>query len=192
MRPACTPTISACLAIALFACGCTTKSSTEPTPDPGPPGPPGRIEFSVSPASVPWSPLGPPGFSSYCNANNQTEFGPFVWTLRETGGGTVTVNRFTARAVSKVVEIEISNLTQLIGLLTQELTGTSGSSFTLQPNQTLTSKERFTCQPTQPGAGTPIFWQGSNLLYTVSGTDSNGTAVSTSATLDIQASFTPR
>ena len=190
MRSACAPALAVCLAFALLAGGCTTAKSSSDSMPSGPSGPAGRIEFSVSPTSVGWAPFEDPrvAFNTYCNANNQTTFGPFVWTLRETGGGTVTVTAFTAKATGASGAV-ISDLTQLIGLLAVELTGASGSSVRLQPNQSLTGKERFTCQPSQPGAGFPIHWGGSTLVYTVSGTDSNGTPVSSTATLNILPAF---
>lgn len=187
MRPVHHFVVFACLALAVIISGCTTTSSS--SSDSQPSGPAGGVEFTVSPSSVSWAPLEPPGtFSTYCGSASQTTFGPFVWTLRETRGGRVSVTAFSARATA-TGGAQISNLTDLIGLLSSVMTGASGTSITLGPNQTFTSPERFTCQPSQPGAGFPIYFGGSSVLYTVSGQDSNGTAVTSSATLDIQRVF---
>jgi hypothetical protein len=188
MRSARHQAITVCLALAIVTSGCVKESSTDSSPS-SPSSTPGRIEFSVTPTSVSWMPLEQPGtFSSYCNSANQTTLGPFVWSLRETGGGTVTVTTFTARATASNGAL-ISDLTQLIGLLASSLTGTTATSIRLAPNQSLTSPERYTCQASQQGAGYPIFYGGSNVVYTVSGTDSNSTAVSSSATLNVQPVF---
>jgi hypothetical protein len=170
--------VVAVCALVVCTAGCITKSTTEPDePDPS-----GRIEFSVSPSRIQW--IGP-GQNPFCPATNQASaYGPYTLNLRETGGGTVTINGFTAVTTATVGTVLLNN-SQLIGLLSQDLTGTSSMSFTAAANQSFSGPPRYSCQPSAGPSALPLFPGGANVVFTVHGVDSNGAAVSSTATLTL-------
>jgi len=163
---------------------CSKASTTTPS------GPSGHIEFSVSPSSVFWegTPSAPQGPGSpLCTiAPRLSAWGPFVWTVRETGGGTVTITSFTSTTTNNSGR-QLENSQLSMNSMALDFTGTAGASVTLGPNQSLSSHQHASCQTTSP-IGLPLndLATGGVTVFTVSGKDSNGTAVSATATLTLQ------
>lgn len=170
--------LAAVLSFVLLNWGCVTKSTSEPDD------PEGKIEFALSPSTIQW--IGP-GVNPFCTVLSQSAaYGPYAFTLRETGGGTVTINGFTAVTTTTTGAV-LLNSTTLIGLLAQDLTGTSGASFTLAANQSLTGPPRYSCQPSSGGPNAlPNYPAGANVVFTVNGVDSNNTPVTATATLTLE------
>lgn len=180
--------LAICL-LALTVIGCMKKRPTEPEPDP-----PGNVEFTVTPGEVFWDGiLGPPqgpGSPSCPNPGQGAAWGPLIWRIRETSGGTVIINSFTFLTTADY-DGSVQGGGQLMNALTTLLTGTAASTLTLTPNQSLVTREIWSCQRSLAGNGqpAPILELGSRTVFTVNGQDSNGTAVSSTAMLILRPTY---
>jgi hypothetical protein len=115
-----------------------------------------------------------------CPAGFASRWGPFVWTIRETNGAAVTITSFTyANFTTGGVSLGSS---QAIAGMALDFTGTAAPTLRLAASSSLSSHTQYDCE--RETNGVPNFGGGS-AVFTVTGTDDNGGAVSSSATLTL-------
>jgi hypothetical protein len=150
--------------MSVTALGCA-KSSTAPEPE-------GRIELTVAPTTASYA--GGVGVGgAVCPAAFPSRWGPYTWTLREVGGGTVTVTSFKY-AVATIAGVQLAD-DEVGANLSADFTGTPGSSVRLDPNATLTSRTHYDCEA--------LGFPGGTARFTATGTNEDGAVVTATATL---------
>jgi hypothetical protein len=161
--------IKALLLIALLTLpsGCA-KVSTTPSETPA-----GAFEATISPSPLAFNPT--ISFQTVCRGATQFGWGPFTITLRETAGGTVTVDYWTWEGIDAAGNPQyIQTLSPAIGA---NFAGASGPSVQLQPNTSVTSRPITDCELVS-------FAPGGRLRMVFRGLDGKGGA--TTAEADVQ------
>jgi hypothetical protein len=151
--------------------GCA-KTSTSPS-DTSENTPAGVLQATISPSPLP--PNGAISFGQSCRVPAQFGWGPFTITLRETAGGTVTVDYWTWEGIDAAGNSQyIQTLTGALGV---NFAGASGSSVQLQPHASVTSRTITDCELV-------TFAPGGRLHMVFRGLDGKGGA--TTAEVDVQ------
>ena len=119
--------------VALFsAC---TKSTTEPSPSAG------VLQVSIDPSVLSLNPA--VSWPRGCNGDERLGWGPFTITLRETGGGTVTVDYWTWEGITPDGQVQYTQtMSNSLGTL---FSGT-GPTVVLPPNGSVTSRALVNCE----------------------------------------------
>ena len=151
--------------------GCL-KASTSPSADNTPAG---AFQATISPSPVAFNPA--ISFGNSCRVPTQFGWGPFTITLRETAGGTVTVDYWTWEGIDAAGNSQyIQTLSPALGA---NFLGASGSSVQLQPNTTVTSRPITDCELVS-------FAPGGRLRMMFRGLDGKGGATTAEAGVQLQ------
>jgi len=154
--------------------GCSTSSQSTTTPSGA-----GRIELSVFPTSVSYA--GGAGVGgAICPFPDISRWGPYVLTIRNTGGTAVTVTSF--RLVVRTLAGTLVSDEELVAGLSRDFTGTVAPTLRVPANTSLNSESHYDCE--RETNGRPDF-PGGTAVFTATGTDDGGRAVSAQATLTL-------
>ena len=155
--------------------GCSSSTSSSTTAPSGQ----GQIELTVSPASVSYA--GGAGVGgAICPVPYISRWGPYVLTVRETGGTSVTVT--SLRYVVTTAGGDLVSDEQITAGVSNLFTGVANPSLTVPANTSLSSRPAYDCE--KETNGRPDF-PGGKLVFTASGTDERGHPVSAQATLTL-------
>ena len=154
--------------------GCTDSSSSPSTPSTQ-----GQIQLTVSPTAVAYA--GGVGVGGpICPVPFTSRWGPYVLTIRETGGVAVTIT--SLRLVVTTVAGNVESDEVITAGLPQNFTGTPAPDLRVPANSSLSSRTLYDCE--RETNGRPDF-PGGTAVYTASGTDAEGRPVSSVATLTL-------